>query len=114
MSRPPVICLKKEEPRSRYVRREVLSVFETFMNFRDPPQAGSVFFCECSQPRRSTPLPSDCGGRISVVTAGTHGRKAASTVGMRKPPDRSKAAVSARSDTDTSFCDKSGNPVAFQ
>lgn len=48
MSRPPVICLKKEEPRSRYVRREVLSVFETFMNFRDPPQAGSVFcgrFC---------------------------------------------------------------------
>ena len=44
MSRPPVICLKKEEPRSRYVRREVLSVFETFMNFRDLLQVVSAFF----------------------------------------------------------------------
>lgn len=60
MSRPPVICLKKEEPRSRYVRREVLSVFETFMNFRDLLQVVSVFLSDCSQPRCPQPQPSGC------------------------------------------------------
>lgn len=43
MSRPPVICLKKEEPRSRYVRREVLSVLQHY-ELSGPATSGSRLF----------------------------------------------------------------------
>lgn len=59
MSRPPVICLKKEEPRSRYVRREVLSVLQHY-ELSDPATSGVRLFCDCSQPRCPQPQPSGC------------------------------------------------------
>lgn len=43
MSRPPVICLKKEEPRSRYVRREELSVLQHY-ELSDPATSGVRLF----------------------------------------------------------------------